>query len=457
MNCIHSRKQTRKPVTALSILACCIGILSWPNTATSQQANPEASATANADTTLAPQEQARRFEFGALPAINYNTDLGFGFGVIGSLVRFAPGYQPFRWRLELLLYATVKSVDGGGSEFPYHDDYVQLDMPGLMDGRLRLKTATGFRRFSTSGYYGLGNASQYDEDAEEENRRYHQFDRTNPYIETYGRIGLMDRSTEDRTRRLELLLGASVGYHRMRVYDDSLLASEIETAEQMDTDGQTLDDLLYGTDNHALVDLSFGLLWDTRDHEYTPTRGQFTEVSVRASPGVDESLRFAGLAIINRYFVPIYRDRVVLGTRLALDGLFGNVPVHELARFGGFDRVSGPGGGTSVRGVRLQRFYGKAKIVANAELRTRFIPFRLLSQDFELGAMLFADAGRVWADYQTRRLEGNKLDDSIGNFAVGLGAGLRLHWGETFIVRVDPAYSPTEETFGLDINVGHIF
>ena len=52
---------------------------------------------------------------------------------------------------------------------------------------------------------------------------------------------------------------------------------------------------------------------------------------------------------------------------------------------------------------------------------------------------------------------GEALDEGFSDFAVGLGAGLRLKWGETFIVRVDPAYSVTEETFGLYINVDHVF
>jgi hypothetical protein len=85
------------------------------------------------------------------------------------------------------------------------------------------------------------------------------------------------------------------------------------------------------------------------------------------------------------------------------------------------------------------------------------LPFRVAGQRFNLGAIAFVDAGRVWADYGDVEIAGESLDDGFANFAMGMGAGLRLKWGETFIVRVDPGYSPTEKTFGLYINVDHIF
>ncbi|WP_428261106.1 Omp85 family outer membrane protein [Haliangium sp.] len=396
----------------------------------------------------------KRLEFGVLPALTYDSDRGVGFGAIGTLARFHPGFRPYRWRLEFLVYATAKSSPDGGTELAYHDDYLILDQPGLLDNKLRVKSQVGFRRFSTSGYYGLGNATEELDDVDD---RFYQYDRIYPFALSNGRFELWDRSTDEHTRRLEAFGGVGFWYNRINLYEGSLLEQHKALAEMDTPDGHVLDTLLDGTDDHNLLMFTGGLLFDTRDHEYAPTRGTFTELSVRASPGIDAGLTFAGASLITRWFQSLYGDRLVLAMRATGDVLFGSVPVYELAAVGGFTRDGAPGGGTSVRGVALSRFHGKIKVIGNVELRAQFLPFSIAGQRFNLGAVTYVDAGRVWADYEQVEFMGEKLDDALPNFAVGVGAGLRLRWGETFIVRADPGYSITEETLGIYISINHIF
>jgi len=44
-----------------------------------------------------------------------------------------------------------------------------------------------------------------------------------------------------------------------------------------------------------------------------------------------------------------------------------------------------------------------------------------------------------------------------GTFKVGTGGGLRVRWGETFLIRFDGAYSPTEGIPGFYVDIGHVF
>jgi hypothetical protein len=75
------------------------------------------------------------------------------------------------------------------------------------------------------------------------------------------------------------------------------------------------------------------------------------------------------------------------------------------------------------------------------------------SQRFHIGTVAFVDAGRVWAGLAPDPA----LDGSGLGLTVGIGGGLRLQWGETFVVRADLGYGPREQTTGLYIDVGQVF
>lgn len=407
-----------------------------------------------------------RLEFGALPAINYDIDLGFGFGAIASLAKFATGYRPYKWRLELLLSATVKRLPGGGYEFPFHDDYLNFDFPGLLQNRLRISGRAGFRKFANTGYYGFGNDSASltpwdmidpDEDlaAYQAARKYHRFDHIYPLLQLNARVQLWDRSTPEQRRRIEALVGFNSTYNIVDPYPGSKLEMDIAAKQQDTVDGKTLANLLRGTDPHALLVINLGLLFDTRDHEYTPTRGTFTEISVRSSPGVQQDLRYAGITVNSAWYHAIVGERLSVAFRGVADVISGDAPFYELTRFGALMPRDGPGGGWSLRGIPRQRYSGKVKLIQNLELRSIFWKFNIRKSRFAVGAVAFVDAARIWADTRPTNLGGTSLDG--GTFKVGTGGGLRVRWGETFLVRFDAAYSPTEHTPGFYVDIGHIF
>ncbi|MEZ4429606.1 MAG: BamA/TamA family outer membrane protein [Nannocystaceae bacterium] len=416
------------------------------------------------------EKNPKRLEFGVLPALNYDSDLGFGFGLIGTLAKFYPGYVPYRWRIELLLYATVRPAPGGGAQFPYHEDYIDTDFPGLFNNRLRIRATLSFNRFSTASYYGVGNASPLQEpwkaiDPDEEPdqykaaRRFNQYDRIYPRVRFIARVNVWDRSIPAHKRRLEVFTGTSISYNILNYYTEpgSKIVEDIAQIEEGGPDGETLEALIHGTQNHALLQLLGGLLLDTRDHEFTPTRGTFTELSLRVSPGVEERLQYAGFLLWSSWYQSLYKEYLVLAVRGLGDLLVGRPPFYELSQYGAFQTRSGPGGSWSVRGVPRQRYHGKIKAIGNLELRSFFARFKIKKQRFAVGLIAFVDTGRVWADYKRTVLNGESVDGSFGDWKLGLGGGLRIKWGETFVIRVDPSYSLTDKNFGLYIDIGNVF
>jgi hypothetical protein len=442
-------------------------------------------------------DDPHRLEVGVLPAVSYDIDLGLGFGALATLARFHPDFRPYRWRLEILLNATVKNTPGVGLSLPFHEDYIKTDFPGLFNGRLRINAMLRFRRFTNQGWYGLGNVSEFEKpwealDPETEQaafaeaRRYQQYDRIYPTLDFNTRLILWEgnpapgldarrpcgpkrrercpphayggaEGSVEHKQRLEALIGTSIGYNVITPYPNSKLAQDLALRQVDNEDGDTLRRLLHGTESHALWTINLGLLYDTRDHEYVPTRGSFTELSGRFSPGVDNGLVFGHLFLGSAVFVPLFDEYLVLAARGALDYLVGRPPLYELGQFGVLTQRDGPGGSWSIRGVPRQRYFGKQKAILNLELRSMLARFNIGNQRFGVGALAFVDAGRLWTDYKPVELGGANIDGRFGDIKVGLGGGLRLTWGETLVIRVDPAYSPTDHNVGFYIDIGQMF
>jgi outer membrane protein assembly factor BamA len=384
------------------------------------------------------EPRPNRYEFGGTPVLTGDSDIGFGFGALASLARFKTGYSPYRWRAEALVMMTVKAAPGGGAELPYHDYYLKLDLPGLLGGKLRLNLRLSFGRFTNSGYYGMGNSSPALDDRDS---RYHQYDRIYPQARARARLKVLSS--------LSLLLGSTLTYNWINHYQPSRLLDDLASG-----DGQVRD-LLGGTDNHLLAELDLGWIWDTRNHEITPTRGVFSELTWRFAPGTAsvDDLAYGGVNFTVRLYRAVAGERLVLAGRVMVDLLLGQPPFYELASHGGLSPGSSIGGSAAIRGVPRHRYHGKIKLLGNLELRSKLVPFTLWGQRFNLGATLFADTGRTWADFSASK----RLDGSGAGLKVGLGGGPRFQWGETFLLRADVAWSPDARPIGIYIDVNHAF
>lgn len=418
------------------------------------QAQPAETPEATRGDSPRPGPDPERTEVGILPALSFNSDLGVGVGVVAAIVKFSKDCNPYAWRLELQLFATLRD-DGDGLELPFHSDYIGFDIPSLGHPRLRLTGEVAFRKFSNTGYHRFGSRSERVE-GNEVPRRFHTYDRTYPSLTGNLRWQLIDRPVPVGKWRLEAFGGVRAAYNIIRIYNQSLLEQD---RNRVDTDptADVLRDLLRGTEDHWLVVIGGGLLFDTRDQEFAPTRGTFSELSLRLSPGVDDDLLFAGFTASTSWFASLYKHHLMVAVRVLADLQIGRVPIYEMTTFGTFNPQDGPGGSVGVRGVLQQRYAGKLKAIGNLELRTLFARFSGFGQGFQLGANVFTDVGRVWADFESLSLDSEPLDGPFSAFSVGLGGGLRLLWGQTFVIRADVAHAPVEGTWGQYIQVGHVF
>jgi hypothetical protein len=367
-----------------------------------------------------------RAEWSAIPAFGRNSDLGFLFGAVFVVARFADGYEPYRWRAFNVAAFSLKETPNG-MEMPWRQLLTRWDLPGLAGGKLRLVAEAAYSQTRNEGYFGPGNASDplagLADPGEDPKRRF-QFGLLEPRVRVNARLALGSS--------VDLWAGLFLRYLEPTLYQGSLLA------EDAAGDGPSPTPL--GTSPHGLPQLALGLSWDTRDHETAPSRGFFLQLGLRGAAGLPSSsgIRFGGASADLRAFQPLAGDSLVLAGRLLTDDLFGDLPFYELSRGGAFEQYDLPGGACGIRGVPSGRYRGRVRVVANLEVRAMPVRLTLGEHRFRMGGVVFADAGRLWNGYH----EDPALDGRGLGLKLGLGGGPRIQWGESVMIRVDLAWSP---------------
>jgi hypothetical protein len=378
-----------------------------------------------------------------IPYGGADTDIGVGVGVIGSVARRTPHLDPYLWRVETVSLVTFKqSEDEQKLEFPYVDAYLLLSLPHAVRKRLGLEVRMSYTREQALKYYGIGNASKVSDDLELGDPRF-EYAREHPSFRL--------RSESRFFGGALLFVGFAYTHNWITVPPDTVLA------EDRATGSTRVKQSLEPTGEHGVAEFTYGLGWDSRDNRVSPTRGHYHTASIVLAPGgvpaVPQS--WARVDGTLRAYVPLVPKRLTLAVRGVGDLLLGDPPFYELPRS---DDSNAIGGAKGVRGVPAQRYYGKVKIFGNVELRSRMVDFSLFGQKNSLGAVAFADAGRLWSDYPPDpELDGAlRLGDGFG-LKYGLGGGLRLYGGKSFVVRADVAWSPDARPIGAYVGAGEAF
>lgn len=389
-------------------------------------------------------EEERDFGLGALPAVNYNSDEGFGYGVIGTGYWYRDNLRPYKAALTGRVFLTTKKVNA---------HMVRLDM--LDVGGLPIRVTARADYYSAlaqnfCGYVGDGHcgddANAIAEAAADTSgltgterddfiRRYYLM----RYTETALNIQTRTR-LKDLPHKVEVLGGYRGSYYIPGLFGDQepWQGSLYQTAYS--PEGET---------GFASV-LQGGMVFDNRDNEPAPNSGYWNEVSIRgASPFWGSSWSYFGTNVTLRQYVTLVPEWLVSATRLVGDATWGELPTQDMVRVGGLLDYSAIGGQYGGRGLRSWRLAGQVKGIAQEELRLTFARFTPGDQRINLGLVGFADVG--WAAKSFEELDQNML-------GYGTGTGLRVTWNENFIVRVDAGFSPLEDWSNkLYINLDHVF
>ncbi len=366
---------------------------------------------------------AQGWEFVGLPALNFSTDEGFGYGVLAEIYNYGNGLRPYKYTIQPTIFLTTKGR---------RDVVVFLDAPHVLPGGWRFDASVAREQQLATPYYGIGNTTVYDSTLERA---------PNPYYYRYEKVQL--RLFANAQRRIgsapaRMLFGFGI--------------SDVTTDATPFDSGSTLLATQLGATQAPkgnVGSLRAGLIWDTRDREIGPHSGTWAELLAqrvdRAFGATDEFTRVTATV---RHYLPI-RENLVGAVRLFAQQSNGDVPLYDLSTLqSSYKNQEGLGGSNSVRGIARNRYTGKGVMLANSELRWRFKEFSLRGKPAFLLASGFVDVGRVWTN-------SIKVGELIEGLHAGYGGGMRIGLGPSFLIAID--YGRSSESSQLYIGLGYLF
>ena len=245
--------------------------------------------------------------------------------------------------------------------------------------------------------------------------------------------------------------------------------------------------------------LRAGITYDSRDQRTCPTKGIYADAFFTYTAAFNAKYGQQAAAGYNhlqfnfnfRHYVPVYKDRVTFAYRIGTqNNIAGKSPFYMNTYLNTLfiQRVmyEGLGGANSLRGIMRNRILANGFAYANIELRAKVVKFDIGKQHFYIGLAPFFDLGVITQPYkldedkikEAHALDTDALkrslneyftlnkDESIDTSKVYLphmaaGLGLKVAMNENFVLSVDWAMALNKQDnakwANFYIKMGYLF
>jgi len=380
------------------------------------------------------------------PQPNYNADLGLGLGVSITLL----GYDGKKEGYNYKIYTEYMGYTGGQIYFD-----VRFDIPDIRIGTqpFRITGIAEYKQARYQPYYGTNNSdakNHYFTDSRGNpitNKYYYQYNMINPYAYFTLTTPLVWGRQKGFDKEIGLAFGAYLeSYSFTNSFTNDAAHNPVYLPSKL------MVDRPYGVKGGTVFSVSMGINFDSRDYIPNPKKGTYDELMYEVS--LANSYQYSRLTALHQaYFLLLQgaKTHLIFAERVWIDNLFGRPPFFKQGKLGGFRYVDAFGGGDSMRGRSAFRGIGNFKLLITPELRWRFFNFGpFLGDMWHLELTPFADIGNAWNSITDVRWD--EID-------VTFGLGLKVLWGEDFIVSFDYGMWPNGNRLekGLYIGFDHQF
>lgn len=414
------------------------------------------------------------WNFGALPAVSFDTDLGFQYGALVNLYNYGDGSRYPIYNHSLYLEVSRFTKGSGYNRFYYDSDSLIKGLQTSVD--ISYLTDQAYDFFGYNGYDAVVNSEWIDDqDSEYISRMFYKYDRKMFRF----KVDLQGKLSGDK-----LLWTGGINFLNFNVGSvdlDKLNKGKDEDELLPDVDGLYEKYYDWGIISEEEVNGGFvpifkgGLVYDSRDNRPNPMKGIWTEAVLVGAPeflGGESS--FAKISITHRQYFTLIPDDLSLAYRLAYQTTIGgHVPFYYQSQVvtsvmkGASSE--GLGGARSLRGIRRNRIVGDGFFLGNVEARWKVARFKFINNNFYLGLNGFIDFGLVTKkigvdpDVNVRAIYPNPMDSYFDYGAEKMhfsyGSGLRLAMNQNFILAIDYGFSADKRDgdSGLYIGLNYLF
>ncbi len=407
------------------------------------------------------------FNFGVLPAIAYDADLGFRYGALTNIFDYGDGSHYPRYDHSIYLEWSQTTKGSGTATMNYDSEYL---IPGIrVTSEISYYTEKGLDFFGFNGYESDYNPDFVDEASNSyKTRVYYKHNRA------LFRVKADFQGAVKAVNHLRWLAGYALYNTTVGPVDVAALNKGKAAADQLPLDSLTLYDEYVNAGIIAQDEkdgglnnmLKVGVVYDTRDNEPNPMKGIWTEALILAAPGVlGNEYSFSKFILTHRQYFTLIPNDLSFVYRVGIhQKLTGTIPFYMLPYvFDSKQTKDGLGGAKNLRGIMRNRVVGDGMAYTNLELRWKFYRTVLGGQNIYLALNAFTDAGMVYDRYDYTITDPSALttvpDESKEGLHVSYGGGFRIAMNQNFIVAVDYGIAANKQdgSSGLYIGLNYLF
>jgi outer membrane protein assembly factor BamA len=405
------------------------------------------------------------WNFGVLPALGYDSNLGLLYGGIVNLFDYGNGekYPDYNHNIYMQLSAYTK---GSMDAILYFDSYTLIPNKHFT-GRLSYNRNRAYPFYGFNGNQTIYNSNfEIKEEPDFISQVYYKMDRE---------LIKADAILQDKIGNSDFnwLAGIDFAFYNTGTVDINHLNKGKDAEDSIPDVAGLYDNYVdWGFINDKEKDggfdnsLKLGLVYDTRDRLTNPMKGVWTEFIARTAPTfLGNNENYMRLSLIHRQYFTVVDEKLSFAYRLWYDATLGTVPFFARQYLTASNYYEGMGGANTIRGVLMNRIIGKQTAIANIELRWKAARFQLMNQNFYLGFNAFSDAGYIIEGYDMdlskvppvlSSLYFNRSYKELVNTA---GLGLKLAMNENFVVSAEYAQSFNKNygSNGFYVLIGYLF
>jgi len=177
-----------------------------------------------------------------------------------------------------------------------------------------------------------------------------------------------------------------------------------------------------GIDGSYAMPLSFGLMYDSRDDDVSPTQGIYSRLYVEgAHKSLLSSFSYAKIGVDASIYIPKDEDkRFITVAHVLFEYMTGkDIPFYEHSMLGGSKTLRGFGDG---------RFYDNHRLLLNIEERIRLFRFVIAGILVDIESAIWCETGQVFGAFREIRTK---------DFRTVVGIGARFVVRSQIVAKVD--------------------